>query len=188
MSLAGAEDRFDAEHLVAGDAVLHRPHAAGVRGDVAAEARRVLPGEHRVDQAVRGGRFVELGERHAGLDDGDVVLEIDLLDLGHVLERDEDPAGPGDARTRQAGAAAPGGDRHALLAGEPDDGRDLLGRCRPDDDVGQMSHGGERFVVAVVVADRFAGQHPIRTQFLDQALGDVSHAPNDCPLPLPSSL
>ena len=36
--LAGAEHGGEAEHLVAGDAVVHRAHAAGVGGDVAAEA------------------------------------------------------------------------------------------------------------------------------------------------------
>ena len=39
------------EHVVAGHAVLHRPHAAGVGGDVAAQAGAVLAREHRVDEA-----------------------------------------------------------------------------------------------------------------------------------------
>ena len=52
--LAGGEHRLEAEHLMAGDAVLHRAHAAGVGGDVAAEARAVLARVHGVDEPVRG--------------------------------------------------------------------------------------------------------------------------------------
>ena len=51
--LAGAEHGLDAEDVVAGDAVLHGAHAAGVGVDVAAEAGRVLAGEHRVDEPER---------------------------------------------------------------------------------------------------------------------------------------
>ena len=58
--LAGAEHRLEAEHVVAGDAVLDRPHAAGVGGHVAAEAGRLLAGEHRVHEAVGRERGVEL--------------------------------------------------------------------------------------------------------------------------------
>ena len=53
---------LEAEHLVAGDAVLHGPHAAGVGGDVAAEAGGVLAGEDGVDEPVGGGDLVELVE------------------------------------------------------------------------------------------------------------------------------
>ena len=45
--LAGRQHGLEAEHLVAGDAVLHRPHAAGVGGDVAAEAGAVLARDTR---------------------------------------------------------------------------------------------------------------------------------------------
>ena len=68
------EHGLEPEHLVAGHAVLHRAHAAGVGRDVAAEAGAVLAGEHRVDEAVRGGDLVELVERDARLHDRDVVL------------------------------------------------------------------------------------------------------------------
>ena len=81
--LAGGQHRFEAEHLVAGDAVLHRAHAAGVRGDVAAEARAVLARVDGVGEAERRERLVELGEGDAGLHDGDEVLGVDLEDLVH---------------------------------------------------------------------------------------------------------
>ena len=42
--------------------------------------RGVLAGEHRIDEPVLGGRRVELLQRDAGLDDGHVVLEVDLED------------------------------------------------------------------------------------------------------------
>ncbi len=64
-----AQDGLEAEHLVAGHAVLHGPHAAGVGGDVAPEAGAVLAREHRVDEPVHGRGGVELVEGDAGLDD-----------------------------------------------------------------------------------------------------------------------
>ena len=138
--LAGAEHGGEAEHLVAGDAVAHRAHAAGVGGHVAAQAGGALAGEHRVHEAVRLERLVELVERDPGLHDGDVVGVVDLEDLGHALERHEDAVGPGDARAGQAGARAAGGDRHAVLGGPREDGRHLVGVGGP--------HDGERHAAA----------------------------------------
>ena len=63
--LARRQHDLEPEHLVAGDAVLHGPHAAGVGGHVAAEAGGVLAGEDGVDEAVGGGDLVELGEGDA---------------------------------------------------------------------------------------------------------------------------
>ena len=52
--LAARQHRLEPEHLVAGHAVLHGAHAAGVGGHVAAEARAVLAREDRVDEPVLG--------------------------------------------------------------------------------------------------------------------------------------
>ena len=76
--LAGAEHGGQPEHLVAGHAVAHGPHAAGVGGHVAAEAGRTLPGEHRVDQPHGGRCLVELGEGDSRLDHGHVIVGVDF--------------------------------------------------------------------------------------------------------------
>ena len=75
---------------MAGHAVLHRAHSSRVGGDVAAQAGRALAGEDRVDEPVVGGRLVELVEGDARLDHCDVVVEVDLEDLRHPLERHDD--------------------------------------------------------------------------------------------------
>ena len=96
--LARGEHRLEAEDVVTGHAVLHGPHPAGVGGDVAAEGRRVLAGEHGVDEAVGGECLVELGEGDAGLHDDEVVLGVDLEHLGHAVERHHEPTGHWRAR------------------------------------------------------------------------------------------
>ena len=173
--LTGAQHGFDAEHLVAGHAVLHGPHAAGVGGHVAAEAGAVLAREHRVDEAVDRGGGIELVEGDTGLHDGDVVLEVDLEDLGHVLERHQDPAVAGDARTREPGAAAPGRDRYAQLGGDAHDRRDLGAVRRSHHDVGSVRRRGERLVVGEVLADRLAMDDRLRTDDGGQPFDQVPH-------------
>ena len=80
--------RCATEHLVPGDAVLHRPHAAGVGGDVPTEARAVLAREHGVHEPVRRGHLVELLEGHPRLHDGDVVLGIYKIIRKHAGDLD----------------------------------------------------------------------------------------------------
>ena len=133
--LARAQHGLDAEHLVAGDAVLHRPHATRVGGHVATEAGAVLAREDGIDEPVGGGGPVELVEGHAGLHDRHVVLGVDLDDRVHPLEADEDAAVTGDAPAREAGAAAPYRHRHAQLDSQPHDGGDVLRRRGAHDDV-----------------------------------------------------
>ncbi len=91
--VAVGEHRLEAEHVVAGHAVLDGPHPPGVGGHVATERRARLSGEHRVDEAVLGEGGVELFEGHAGLDHRHVIVEIDLEDGVHALERHQDPVG-----------------------------------------------------------------------------------------------
>ena len=143
-------------------AVLHRAHSARVRRDVAAEARGALAREHRVDEAVGPGRFVELFERDARLHDCDVVVEIDLEDLVHPLERHDDAALDRDARAGEAGARAPRGERHAGPRGELDDAGDLRRVRGANDREWALRGRGERLVVRVVVGDRVADRDRVR--------------------------
>ena len=93
--LAGAEHGVQAEDLVAGDAVLHGPHAARVGGHVAAQAGAGLAREHRVHEPVGFGRHIELLEGDAGLHDGDLVLRVYLDDRVHPFERHHHAVGSG---------------------------------------------------------------------------------------------
>ena len=124
--LARAQYGLEAEDVVAGDPVLDGPHAPGVGGHVAAEAGRLLPGEHRVDETQRGQRRVQIGQGHARLDHGHLVGRIDLLDGGHALEGDHDPAFDRDRRARQSGARPAGRDRNGQLRRGHHHGRHLL--------------------------------------------------------------
>ena len=173
--LAGAEHRGEPEHLVARDAVAHRPHAASVGGHVAAEAGRVLAGEHGVDQPDGGGGLVELGEGDPGLDPGDVVVEVELEDLGHAVERHEHAVGLGDARSREARARAPRRDGSAVLGGGDDDGRHLLGGGRSDDGGRAHRAGGDGLVVGQVLRDGVAGGHVGRADDVLECADEITH-------------
>ena len=71
--LAGRQHRLQPEHVIAGHPVLDRTHSAGVGSDVAADAGGQLARVNRVLQAGADGRGVQVGQRHPGLDDGDLV-------------------------------------------------------------------------------------------------------------------
>ena len=173
--VAVGEDGLEAEHLVTRDAVLHGAHAAGVRGDVAAEARAVLTRVHRIHELVRCGHLVELVEGDAGLHDRDVVARVDLDDLVHALERHDHAVGAGDGRARQPGAAAASRDWDALLVRDPHQGGDLGRAPGADHERRRLGRGGERFVVPVVVADLVAGQDVLGRHRVAEERGDVGH-------------
>jgi hypothetical protein len=159
--------------VLAGDAVLHRPHAAGVGVDVAAQAGAVLAREHRVDEPPRRQLGVELVELHAGLDHGDVVVLVDLEDVVHPLERHHDAAGLGDAGARHARARAPGGDRDAVLVGGAQDRRHLVGGRRQHHRRRDLGGRGQGLVVAVVVLDGVAAEDVRRPHQGSEPLGDL---------------
>ena len=89
---AVGEDDLEAEDVVAGDAVAHRAHPAGVGVDVAAERPGELAGVDGVAQPGAGEGGVELAQRHAGLDDGDLVVDVDVEHSVHPVEGDDEPA------------------------------------------------------------------------------------------------
>ena len=93
---------LEAEDVVAGHAVADGTHAAGVGADVAAERGALLAGRHRIGQPERQQRRVELFERDARLDDGDLVLGVDLADAVHPVEGQQDPVGHGARRRPRA--------------------------------------------------------------------------------------
>ena len=110
-----------------------------------------------------------------GLHDGDVVGAVDLDDGVHALERDEDTAGPGDARPAQARAAPPGRDGSSQLLGDAQDGGHVVGRSRAHHDGRLDPGGGEGLVVGVVLARRGSGRDVTVADGLDQPLDQLCH-------------
>ena len=93
-----------------------------------------------------------------GLHDRDVVVGVDLEDLVHALEREDDAVGARRARAGQSGARAPGGDGHTELVTDAHDCGHIGGRSGPHDRERPHRSGRQRLVVGVVVADRVADQ------------------------------
>ena len=86
----------------------------------------VLAREHRVHEPVRRGRLVELVERDAGLHDRDVVLEVDLEDRVHALERHDDAAVDAGCTRRRGRCPMP-----RAVTGTPALVGELARRARP---------------------------------------------------------
>ena len=104
---AGGEDltvrehRFDAEHIVFGDAVLHCMRSAGALGKVPAD--EAAPARCRVGRVGESGRldlFLEFLRDHAGFDRGLQVLPVDLDDAVEPLHG-EDRCRPAPAASRR---------------------------------------------------------------------------------------
>ncbi len=154
--LAGAQHRLDAQHVVAGHAVLDRPHATGVGGHVAPQTGRLLTGEHRIDEPEGGEGVVEFGQGQARLHHGHVVVGVDLEEGAHPLEGHHDASGDRDAPTREPGPRPPGGEGDALLPGGLDDGGHLGGGARTHHGAWSDGHRAQGLVVTGVVADPVA--------------------------------
>ena len=128
-----AQHRLDAGHLGPHRAVAHHMDPAGVRGDHPADRARVP--RRQVDAEGQPGRVgvgLQPGQRDAGpgghLRGGavDVAELVEPAQAEHQLTVERDPA------TDQAGVAPLGDDGDAGPRAGPHDGRDLLGRPRPD--------------------------------------------------------
>ncbi len=155
--------------------VFDGPHAAGVGAHVSPERRRDLAGVHGVDQPVFGGGAVELFQGDPGLHHGHVVVEVDLEDRVHLLEREEDPVPGGDGRPREPGAAAARGDRDVELVGDPEHGRHFGRAPRPHDGQGNAGRGGKGLVVGVVGGDVVSGEDVAGAHDVGEQLDDLGH-------------
>ena len=150
MSPAGGHE-LEAADVVADRAVLDGPAAAGVGGDEAAHHGALVAGVGRkIEPALLDG-LGEIGQPHAGLGHGHLVVGVDLEDPVHPLEGEDDPAADRDAAAAEARGPAARRHRDAVGVGDAQDGRDLFRRPRPDDEVRVVGDLLEReFVVAVV--------------------------------------
>ena len=171
--LPGGQHHLKTEHVVPRHSVLHGPHAACVRPDVAADGRAVFTREHGIEQSVLRGDLVEFGYGDARLHDRDHVLLIDL-DPPHPFKRNDDAVGSRNDGTRNTNAATSRGDRNDVLVGDPQDGRYLSRRDRNDHRTRPLRFRGKRFVVAVVVV-RIAGEDSVRCRGVSQQAQHVGH-------------
>src|SRR6516225_11682535 len=133
------EDQFEAKHMIGGDAVGQRVRAAGVLGHVASDGAGALAGRiGRIEIAgvLNGQGQVQVD--HTRLDHGSLIAEIDLEDAVHARERHGDAAFSWDGTAGKPGAGAAAYQRHFELTPDFDDGRNLFGRTRENDEIGSM--------------------------------------------------
>ena len=175
---ARRDDRAVGEHdLRAEDVRGRRAPADGVRaarvvrGHAAERARAPAAGIRREEETVRRERGLEVQVHEARLDDRLKIPTIDLVDLAHAREGDDDPALLGDRATRLSRAGAARDDGRAELVRELHDGDDL-GRGLGDRD--RRGHAAtperpERRVVRVREERRRVVDHAVAREHVAQA-------------------
>ena len=167
--------------------------AAGVHRDVAADGAGELRGRiGGVEEALRTDRLRNREIGHAGLDPRIAVGEIDLEDAAHLGQRDDDRVLLRDRAARERGPGAARHDIDLLVAAEPHDARDLLGRARQRDRERQAAVGRQRVGLerapAGFVGDEAFGREDRREMLDDRGAarkdrlvqarkGDVGHVP-----------
>ncbi len=161
--------------MVPGHAVADGTHATGVGADVPAQRRRLFAGRHRVDETQGSQLLVELLEGDPGLDHGDLVLGVDLADVVHPVEGQQDAVAHRDGGPGEPGPAAPGDHGHALLVGAAQDLDDLIGRTGQDQGQRRLGRGAERLVVGVVGVHGVAGHDVAVADRLAQLLEEIRH-------------
>ena len=120
-----------------------------------------------------GRHLVELGERHAGLDNRYLVLGVDLHPL-HTLERHDDTARARDRGARQTSAASARGHGDAVLVAHAEDRCDFARGLWQEDSNRDDRRRAERLVVRVLVV-RIAGEDAIGGQdAVEQCRHDVA--------------
>jgi len=173
-----ADDRPQAEYVVAGDTVFQAAQAARVGGDVAADRRPRRAGRvGRVPQAVLGHGGLDVVVDRARLDHGQEVVRVDLDDLVQLGQVEDDAAADRVGAAGQPGARAPRHDGSTQLGAGTHHMLDLGFRADADADRGPFG----RSPLGVVVGDggqhvgidyeAVAGQPP--AQCLDQDTGIV---------------
>ena len=134
---AVGENDFEAEDVRGGETVFEAVGAAGVFGDVAADAADGLRGGiGGVEIALRedAGGDVEIDD--AGLDDDAGVGEIDFEDAVHAREADDDAVFDGERAAAEAGAGAAGDEGNFFAMAEADDGLDFGGGSKGEGRLG----------------------------------------------------
>ena len=159
-----------------GHPVADGTHAAGVGGDVPPERAALLARRHRVDEPERRELAVELLERHPRLDDGDLVLGVDLARSASCGRRRAGCRRPPERRRRRAPCRCrgprPGRRARWPAAGSRTPRRWSRAARRP----AERPAPCQRLVVGVVGVDRVAGHDVVLADCLAQLLQEFRHA------------
>jgi hypothetical protein len=165
---AVSKDDFEAENIIAGDAVFEAVRAAGIGGDVAAnKIIRAAGGVGRIKESAFLNSRLEFLRVDARLDDGDEIAGIDFPDAVHAFERQDDAAAHGHAAADVAVARAARGDGQAMLIRKTQYCRDGLGGAGQGDGVRLMR--GEPFVPGVTGERGGCQDNFIRQVFFEPA-------------------
>ncbi len=131
--LAIGEHHFEPQHQLARVAVAQHRRAAGVGGQVAADRATAFGGKRQREQHLGAcSRFLDAGQRHAGLDRHRRVVGIDRADAVQSRQGQHDLIA-GHVRRRAAAkpcVAALGHDGYAVPGAAAHDRGDLVGRSR----------------------------------------------------------
>src|SRR3954466_9353735 len=153
-----ADNRLQAEHVVAGDPVFEAAQATGVRGDIAADRGPRRAGRvGRVPEAVLGDRGLQVVVHHSGFHHRDQVVGVDLEDAVHPRQVEHEAAVDGVGPAGQSGSRTPGHDRHRQLGARTDDLLHLTHAPGADADLGTADLGPLRLVVAEARQDGVVG-------------------------------
>ena len=129
--LAGGQHVVEAEHQVAGVPVAGADQRPAAGADPAADQRaRVGRRVVGIEQPVLGQPLVQLEHADAGADRDGAVDQVELVDLVHPLDVDDDAAAQRHGAVGQPGAAVARDDGIAQVVGDPHDRGDLLGGGR----------------------------------------------------------
>jgi hypothetical protein len=142
--LSVGRDDLTGQHVVDREAVLQAVRPAGVLRDVAPDGADLLAG--RVGRVVVAAGPYRLGDvqvDHARLDDGALVVDVDLQDAAHAGSDDQYAVGAGERTPGQPGTRAARDVRDAFGGAGPDDLGDLLGPVRQDHDPGRRPVVGQ---------------------------------------------
>ena len=164
--LAARKNDLHGQDVVAGGAVLHGAHAAGVGGDVAAHGSQLLARIRRIQIALSLAVVSQLLEKDAGLDGHGEVVEVIAQDLFHLGGVDQHAAEHRDASARQAGSCASGGHRDQVVVADLHDRCDLFRAGRHKKNVRAVLSVDRHFIVGVIFVDLFSRQDVTRSSLL----------------------
>ena len=175
---------LEADDEVARVAVAAADQRPAARADAPADERaRVGGGVVRIDEPVWLQLLRELQHVDPGLHGHRAVLEVDLEDLVHQLDVDDDPVPKRHRAVGEPRAAGARDDRDALAVGELDDLGDLLGRGREHDGVGgellPTVDRERRGDAGAVEARRAAGEDVLLAADLDELVDRMSVGERD---------
>ena len=89
-----------------------------------------------------GGALADVDVDHAWLDDGEAVDRVDFDDPVHARGDEEDATLDGDRAAAEAGPRAAGDEGDAVVVGQADDARHLVGGRGKDDGLGKLPVDG----------------------------------------------